>query len=139
MYCRSLCCCFVLECSNFNSISYGYSPCDDFWSWDCWGNMTAIASADILGAAGGVVVVAEAEAYLNIATGGTAGTIVLVGAGVICGAGASYAAANCSLVAWPFDPTIIGMGDITVELSEEYKSFSTVGIQHNEMIHNYFF
>lgn len=59
--------------------------------WDVVGQIAAVAGADILGAAGGVIAVSEVATILNVATGGT---VLLVGAGVVCGAGASYATGN---------------------------------------------
>ncbi len=124
-----------LKTYNENNISPSTQKCRGFWG--CLGYVTSVAGADILGAATGVVAVKEAGVALNVATGGTAGTAVMVGAGVIVGAGASYTAARTYDSSYVKDS--VRYGKLRITLPTNFIGFANNGIEHNNVIHNYFY
>lgn len=125
---------------NFNSTTINQNlsskkKCSGFW--DCLGYVSQVAGADIIGAGTGVVVVKEAAAAFGAVSGGTGAVVVMAGAGVVCGAGASYAAARTA------DPnyikTNIEFGNLNLKIPTEYSGFQNIGIKHNNVIHNNFY
>jgi hypothetical protein len=126
--------------------------CEGFW--DCLGHVTAVAGADIAGAGAGVVGVAGSATALNIATGGTAGTVVLIGAGAISGAGASYLAHKTIKALVPAKAAVglvnanfsyieynasYKFGNLDIVIPTSYRYLENVGKHHNMVIHNSFF
>lgn len=113
--------------------------CSGFW--DCLGHVTAVAGADIVGAATGVVAVKEAALVLGATTGGTGGAILVAGAGVVAGAGASYVAHKelKSIQSTPPTTPQARYGNLSIRVPVEFEYLSNVGIEHNTVIHNSFF
>ena len=109
--------------------------CSGFWS--CLGYVASVAGADIIGAGTGIITVKEAAAAIGVATGGTGAVATMVGAGVITGAGASYAAARTASSTYTPDP--LKYGNLEILLPEEFSYLSTVGVEHNDVIHNNFY
>lgn len=94
-----------------------------------WGRWLSIAGADIIGAGTGVWAVKEIGLAAGTFTGGTGTAIVYTVAGVVCGAGASYATSqNVRRTTIPnFDSKIIGSPE------------KNIGQLHNLMLENCFF
>ncbi|WP_395043554.1 hypothetical protein [Flavobacterium sp.] len=121
--------------SNENSSFSTSKKCVGFWN--CLGYVAQVAGADIIGAGTGVVVVKEAAAALGAVSGGTGAVVLMVGSGVICGAGASYAAARTADT--DYTKPNVEYGNLQIEIPAEFSSFENIGIRHNNVIHNNFF
>ncbi|WP_029904245.1 hypothetical protein [Prevotella sp. 10(H)] len=116
--------------------------------WRKFKNGVIVASADAVGAATAVVITKEAAAIIGVATGGTGAVVVLSVAGVLCGAGASFAAHDAlpdSQVTEPvtmeaiythFDNLDKPKTDVKIVLNfpDRYKFLNSLGTMHNEIM-----
>ena len=122
----------LLKLSNFHNKPH----IEGFWSdvGAAIGNACIVVGADIAGAATGVKSVAVVAAELNVVTTGTAGTALVVSAGVISGAGASYGAVK--VIDKEVKPKT---GRLNIKLPNKYDYLKDLGIIHNKVIYQYYY
>ena len=100
------------------------------------GKWLAVAGADLVGAGAGVMAVKEIGLAFGTFTGGTGTAIVYAGAGIICGAGASYQAHDAMTP--KTNSTTKSTSSVVFTLPSQFSEYN-IGARHNEVLDNCYF
>lgn len=102
--------------------------------WGSWGDFFVVAGADIAGAGAGAKAVSTIAAALNLGTGGTAGTTLVVGAAIVTGVGASVAANN-SLDNKNSTIYKESIANLNIKYPEKFDYLKNIGKFHNDRVY----
>lgn len=126
----------IISLKNYNEQNRKYTPkCDGFW--DCATRIVAVAGSDVMGAVGGAVAVKEAAISLNLVSGGTVGTGVLIGGAVVGGATGSavaYQALPKAEKEAKETKSILPTNPKDIIIPGGYSDFKDVGNNHNYLL-----